>query len=253
VLIVEDDDDLRNFLHSILQSEYLILMAGNGREGLQAAQKHIPDFVVSDVMMPEMDGIEMLRELKTNLSTSHIPVVLLTAKGTIDNRLEGLEFGADDYIVKPFSVPYFRARIRNLLRQRQNLQELYCSSLVVRSHSELLRNRESSLPDREFIDRIVRQIEEHLDESNYPIEALTRSAGISRTAFFRKIKTLTGMSPVEFVREVRIRNAEKLLKTNQLMVKEVCYMVGFTDLKYFTRCFKQRFGVTPAEFKKNQH
>lgn len=250
VLIVEDDNDLRDFLQSVLQADYRVLTAKNGKSGLQTAVKRIPDFIVSDVMMPEMDGIELLKELKTNLNTSHIPVVLLTAKSRIENKLEGLEFGADDYIVKPFSVPYFRARIRNLLQQRKHLQDLYCSDFISAQKYDLLKKKSSRIPDKEFLDQIVQQIESRLDDSHYSIEELVKTTGISRTAFFKKMKALTGMSPIEFVREIRIQNAEKLLKTQQLMVKEVSYMVGFTDLKYFTQCFKAKYGLTPTEYKK---
>lgn len=250
LLIVEDDPDLRTFIQSILVSNHNVLVAENGKEGYSQAMKYIPDLIISDVMMTEMDGIELLRKLRSSLNTSHIPIILLTAKDAIEDKLEGLDMGADDYIVKPFSVPYLRARIQNLLNQRKSLQYLYSSTplSMLREYDQLKIKNIATL-DQDFLNLTIQHIENHLDNSDYSIDALTQSIGMSRTVFFKKIKSLTGMAPVHFIRDIRLQNAAKLLKTKQLMVKEVAYMVGFTDLKYFTQCFKTKYKTTPVEYR----
>ena len=249
ILVVEDDDDLRKFLVTILNPDYIVYEAVDGAEGLEVAAKVIPDFIVSDIMMPRIDGVELLRQLKSNLNTSHIPVVLLTAKTTIESKLEGLGYGADDYITKPFSVPYFRARIQNLLKQRKHLQELYMSNLRIPSL-----NLEPTEPtvvsqDDKLMEKVIQEIEKNMENNDFSIEDLRSSVGLSRTVFFKKIKSLTGLAPVEFIRDIKIKRAAQLLSTGQLSVKEVSFMVGISDPAYFRKCFKAKYDLTPAEYK----
>jgi len=248
ILIVEDDNQLRLFLKTILENDYRIFEAVDGEAGFNKAMEVIPDFIVSDVMMPRMDGLQMLQQLKTAINTSHIPVVLLTAKAAIENKLEGLEYGADDYITKPFSVPYFRARIQNLLKQREQLQRLYCSKLFEGQNTFVPQQPQISSHDEHFMQRVMQEIERNMDNSNYSIDAMATTIGVSNTLFLQKVKGLTGFTPVEFVRDIKLQRAAQLLSTRQLSVKEVTYMVGMTDAKYFRDCFRKKYGKTPSEY-----
>ena len=248
VLVVEDDDDLRQFIKSILTPDYEVLFAVDGQEGLEKALKTIPDFIVSDIMMPRMDGIQLLKELKTNINTSHIPLILLTAKTTIESKLEGLTFGADDYITKPFNVPYFRARIDNLIEQRKRLQQFYRSNhFMVDSFNP----QPSQLASQNtiFMSKIMEKIEQNMDNSEFTVEELVSTVAMSRTIFFKKIKSLTGLAPIEFIRDVRIQKAAQLIVTTQSPIKEIVYMVGMSDPKYFSKCFKKKYGLSPTEYK----
>ncbi|GHV57318.1 hybrid sensor histidine kinase/response regulator [Bacteroidia bacterium] len=253
LLIVEDDEDLRRFLHSILNADYRVLEAIDGKDGWTKAQESIPDLIVSDIMMPGLNGVELLQRLKNSLNTSHIPVVLLTAKTTIESKLEGLEYGADDYITKPFSVPYFRARIRNLLEQRERLQELYRSQLPVAKLGFEPKKPEITRQDDIFMSKVMQLIEENMSNSDFRIEEISESVGVSRSVFFKKIKGLTGLAPVEFIRDIRIQRAGQLLATGQLSIKETAYGIGMSDMSYFRKCFRQKFGVNPSEYKETQN
>ena len=252
VLIVEDDDELRNFLKIILKKNYQILEACDGISGFEMASKEHPDFMVSDIMMPGMDGIELLKKLKENLETSHIPLVLLSAKSNLESRLEGLSYGADDYITKPFSVPYFEARIANLIKQRKRLQDIYSSGLTSGMLEFDPKPFLITSQDEKLMDGVVEAIEKNMDNSEFTVEDLGQAVGMSRSSFFNKVKGLTGLSPVEFIRDIRLKRAAQLLTTGELLIKEVAYMTGFTDSRYFGECFKNKYGMTPAEFKKRQ-
>ena len=252
VLIVEDDSDLRTFLNNILSDDYNIIEAENGVEGLKTSIEKNPDFIISDIMMPIMDGIELLHKLREEITTSHIPIVLLTAKANIESKLEGLSYGADDYITKPFSVQYFKARIANLILQRKHLQEIYRTNLQSKNREFDPEPFMITPQDDLFMQNVVQVIEKNMDNSNFTVEVFGQSVGMSRTAFFNKIKSLTGLSPVEFIRDIRLKRAKQLLETNQLLIKEVAYMTGFSDTKYFGECFKTKYGITPMEFKKTK-
>lgn len=250
ILIVEDDSELRTFICNILETEYNIIEAEDGQEGLEKAEKENPDFIVSDIMMPRMDGIELLQRLKENINTSHIPVILLTAKTTIENKLEGLSLGADDYITKPFSVQYFCTKIKNLLEQRKRLQEVYRSQLMSSQNTEVSREHLSITPqNEEFIKKVIEMIETHLEESEFTIDKLSISFNMSRSVFSNKIKSLTGLPPFDLVREVRLKKAAQLLSSGEYMVKEVSYMIGIADTKYFGKIFKAKYGMSPQEYK----
>lgn len=253
VLIVEDDQDLRTFIKTILENDYIVYEAEDGLQGKTLALNEIPDFIVSDIMMPNMDGIELLQELKTNLNTSHIPVVLLTSKTTIESKLEGLAYGADDYITKPFSVSYFNARIANLLSQRKHLQEIFRSHtskgnpcqyepqpFTITSQDELL------------MTKVMTVIEANMENFEFTVDDMREHVGMSRSAFFKKIKSLTGLAPVEFIRDIKLKRAAQLLSSGEYRVKEVTFMIGFSDSKYFAKCFKEKFGITPMEYKQTK-
>jgi signal transduction histidine kinase/DNA-binding response OmpR family regulator/ligand-binding sensor domain-containing protein len=254
VLIVEDDNDLRSFIRSIIEKDYFVYEAADGTVGLELANEITPDFVVSDIMMPGMDGLELLQKLKTNRNTSHIPVVLLTSKTTIESKLEGLAYGADDYITKPFSVPYFQARISNLIQQRRLLNEIITSRMNIGTGAMNF-NPEPFVftsHDEEFMKKVLHVIEENMENYDFVVDDIAKETGMSRSVFFKKIKSLTGMAPIEFIREMKMKRAAQILISGQYMVKEVSYMVGISDTKYFAKCFRTRFGMTPMEYK-NQH
>ncbi|HOY06444.1 MAG TPA: two-component regulator propeller domain-containing protein [Saprospiraceae bacterium] len=243
LLLVEDNPEIRSYLSQNLQNEYEVEEAADGMEALEKALEHTYDLVLSDIAMPEMDGIELCRRLKTNLLTSHIPVVLLTARTSLLHKIEGLETGADDYITKPFNLQLLQLRIRNLIAIRERLKtqsgkslELSPSALTVTSI------------DEEFLVKFIRIVEEHMDESEYSIDDLAHQIAMSRMQLYRKLKALTGETPNTLIRNIRLKRAAQLLDTRQFNISEVAYKVGFTDLKYFRERFKERFGVVPSEY-----
>lgn len=254
VLVVEDDDDLRQFICSILEEDYEVHEASNGREGFEKALELIPDFIVSDIMMPEEDGMQLLANVRRNLQTSHILFLLLTAKTTLDSKLEGLEQGADEYISKPFSVTFFRARVKNLLQRRNELQSYYRDRENISPLSSGKKSDNGPLPvndnDLAFIRSINRFVEEHMGNNEYVIEDLAMEMGMSRTVFFKKVKGLTGLAPVEYIRDLLLQHAARLLTESGFNIKEIAYTVGLNDAKYFTRCFKKKYGMTPSEYRK---
>ncbi len=258
VLVVEDDADLRAFIRSIIESDYTVYEGVDGQDGWEKAQKHCPDFIVTDIMMPRMDGIELLQKLKTDKITSHIPVVMLTAKTTIESKLEGLSYGADDYITKPFSVPYFQARISNLIQQRKQLQEIFRESLIPQSANEVHSQEYFPQPalitsqDEILMAKVMKVIEENMENFDFTVEELGQNMMMSRSVFFKKVKALTGLAPVEFIRDIKMKRAAQILSSGQYMVKEVAYLIGISDTKYFAKCFKAKYGMTPLEYKNSK-
>ena len=272
MLLVEDNQELRSFLRSIFASTYRVVEASDGMEGWSKALKYLPDIIISDVMMPEKDGIEMTRELRADMTTSHIPIILLTAKTTIESKLEGLEYGADDYITKPFSATYLQARVENLLMQRKKLQNFYRDSLTHVTVSETLVAQgetlaghasaepvsspaeEPAMPemspnDRKFMDKLVDLMEQNMDNGELVVDDLVRELAVSRSVFFKKLKTLTGLAPIEFIKEMRIKRAAQLIETGEFNMTQISYMVGINDPRYFSKCFKAQVGMTPTEYR----
>jgi len=249
MLLVEDNAELRFFLRSIFGSSFQIIEAANGKEGLEKAQKYVPDMIISDVMMPEMDGIELTKELKEEMTTSHIPVVLLSAKSAIESKLQGLEYGADDYITKPFSATYLKARVDNLLVQRNKLQELYRANLMEKPQEESATQPELSPHDRRFMDKLMELMERNMDNGNLVVDDFVQEMAVSRSVFFKKLKMLTGLAPIEFIKEMRVKRAAKLIETGEYNMTQISYQVGINDPRYFSKCFKQKFGMTPTEYK----
>jgi len=270
MLLVEDNQELREFLRSIFSPMYRVVEAADGKEGASKALKYLPDIIISDVMMPEKDGIEMTRELRADMTTSHIPIILLTAKTTIESKLEGLEYGADDYITKPFSATYLQARVENLLMQRKKLQSFYRDSLM---HINISTGQEevpvatdmpsaeedvSETPpttlemspnDRKFMDKLVGLMEQNMDNGELVVDDLVRELAVSRSVFFKKLKTLTGLAPIEFIKEMRIKRATQLIETGEFNMTQISYMVGINDPRYFSKCFKAQVGMTPTEYR----
>lgn len=260
ILIVEDNNELRFFLKTIFAQYFNVIEAENGKAGLEKSKEYQPDIIVSDVMMPEMDGIDMVRALREEMTTSHIPIVLLTAKSNIESKIEGMKLGADDYITKPFSAAYLKARIFNLLEQRKKLQALYCASLLPASSEQQPtegQTEEKSAPilspnDQKFMDKVMETIEKNLDNGNLMVEHIAAEAHMSRSVFFKKLKMLTGLSPIEFLREIRMKRAAQLIETGEYNMAQIAYMVGINDSHYFSKCFKQQYGITPTEYKESR-
>lgn len=254
ILIIEDNEELRHFICNVLAKDYVVFEAMNGLQGLDITLAEIPDIVISDIMMPEMDGIEYLKRVKENSDICHIPVVLLSAKSSLNDQIQGLEYGADEYITKPFSSTYLKARVDSLLKQRQMLYDYYTSKTKGEKNTTLLEQLTPSTPqvthfDDDFIRNVLRSVEENIQNSAFKIDDLAEAMSMSRTVFYRKIKSLVGVSPVDFVKSMRIKRAIQLLEQDEYTVSEVGYMSGFTTPQYFSRVFKEAMGCTPKEYK----
>lgn len=262
ILIVEDNAAIRTFIKEALEKHYHILEGVNGKQGLTMATEHIPDLIVSDVMMPEMDGLEFCSQIKTDARTSHIPVILLTAKTGVANQLSGLQTGADIYLTKPFSIQVLELQIRNLLAGRQLLWKRFQRDLQIPgiipaeetgAIAETAEKPAALHPmDEAFIQSIVQMVEEHMEDPDFGIALLSKKAAMSQPVLFKKIKAITGMSANDFVKSLRLKRATELLQENRYTVYEVAYMVGYENSKYFSREFKKQFGKTPSEFGKQE-
>lgn len=244
VLVIDDNTDIRQYERTLLQDEYIVLEAADGKEGLAVALKEVPDLVICDVMMPVMDGLEFTKQLKTNTATSHIPVIMLTAKNLEEHRAEGYEHGADSYITKPFHSKVLLARIENLLRQRQLLKNLYQGTKVAEKEIS-----ESYLEDRDkqFLKQLQAIIQKNLSDSEFGVENMGQQIGLSRVQLYRKVKAMTGSSVVDLLRKARLAKARRLLETRSMSVSEVAYEVGFSAPSYFTKCFKEEYGMLPGD------
>lgn len=246
VLIVEDNRDLTEYLQHILATEYRVVSAADGKSGLEQAFELIPDIIVSDVMMPVMDGIALLERLKSDIRTSHIPVVMLTAKADITSRLTGLEKGADEYLAKPFHEKELRIRLRNLIDMRERMQQHFASLTPDATH---LQDKSLKI-ENEFIRKIRAFMEENIAAEEFEIQQLCRQMAMSRAQLYRKFKALTGKSVFEYLRTLRLHKAKELLLTSTLNVTQVCFDVGFNNLSHFSRIFTEEFGRKPSDFRK---
>jgi signal transduction histidine kinase/DNA-binding response OmpR family regulator len=243
VLIVEDNPDVRLFVKDCLDNDYHILLAPDGQAGLETARKSIPDLIISDVMMPHMDGFELCRELKTDDRTSHIPVVMLTARAEQVDKMAGLTTGADDYLIKPFDARELLARVANLISQRKKLQEHYRRSLTFAASNPV----EADSVDAVFLKKVREAVETNLEDENFSVVELGLQVGMSRSQLHRKLSALTGFSPNEIIRNMRLERAKELLEKKAGNASEIAYMTGFNSPAYFAKCFKDYFGVTPSE------
>lgn len=257
ILVVEDNEELKAFLKSILSENYTVITASNGEEGLQHAVDDLPDLIISDVMMPVMDGLEMIRQIKENNNICHIPIIVLSAKASLDDRIAGLEQGIDDYITKPFSATYLKTRVASLLRQRKALQELYMNRLMegknTSSPDPLTPSQPQITPyDEQFMKKVMAYMEEQMDNAELTIDEFAEQLMLSRTIFYRKLKSIVGLTPVDFIREIRIKRAVQLIDSDEYNFSQVAYMTGFNDPKYFSKCFKKVIGITPSEYKEKK-
>ncbi len=252
ILVVEDNAELRTFLKDILNDTYQVIEASDGKEGFELAVQQLPDFIISDVMMPRMDGLDMVKAIKENREVSHIPIVLLSAKSSLDDRIHGLERGVDDYITKPFSSTYLKTRIRLLLQQRKQLQEYYVQNVLPFGETSLNESDDNKLSplDIRFMKQVVEVVEKNLDNSNFSVDEFAQELQMGRTSFYRKLKSITGLSPIDYILDIRIKRSVQLLKEGKHNISSIAYMTGFDDPKYFTKFFKKRIGITPSEYVK---
>ena len=244
LLIVDDTADIRTYLRTIMQGRYQLLEAADGQEGLKTAREQVPDLIVSDVIMPVMNGLEFCQQVKDDMATSHIPVILLTARALNQHQIEGYRSGADAYITKPFQADLLLARIENLLHSRLRLKSLFGSA-------EPAQKTAAEVPQDPFIDKFRSVVETHMRDSELSVEEISAEMGLSRVQLYRKVKALTGQTPNEQLRKARLIRGKKLLATTDLTISEVAYQVGFTAPSYFTKCFKDEFGVLPGEARKD--
>jgi DNA-binding response OmpR family regulator len=243
ILIIEDNYELRNYLKNLLSPDYRVVTAPNGKQGLETALTIIPDLVITDVMMPQMDGFDVCRQLKNDVHTSHMPVILLTALDEPEKQIGGLKTGADAYITKPFDENVLVAQIENLIRSRSKLREVFSvSDTEWSSGMELLHS------DRMLIDKATAIVELNLNDKTFVIDHLAAKLGISTSSIYRKLKVLTNQSPTEFVRYIRLKKAIRLMNEGNTNVDEISYAVGFNSHSYFTSSFKKQFGKTPSDY-----
>jgi len=246
MLIVEDNAELRNYVANFFRSDYKVLTADNGEKGLEIAQKELPNIIISDLMMPKMDGIEMCKRIKTDIKTSHIPVLILTAKSGLENEKEGLETGADEFVLKPFNIEVLKLRVDNILRTKRRWIQKFKTLPNATAWKEL-----SNKLDQEFLKKTIEIIRKNMDNTDFSVQQLSEDAGISRSVMFKKIKSITGQSSSEFIRTIRIKKAEELMRTSNYLITEIIFMVGFSDPKYFRTCFKKQYDMTPSEYLKS--
>jgi DNA-binding response OmpR family regulator len=246
ILVVEDNPDMQHFLDDILSKYYQVGTANNGLEGLKMARNQSFDLILSDVMMPEMDGIAFCKKIKENFATSHLPVILLTAKALEESKLDGYIKGADDYITKPFNPELLLVRVKNLLQQREQLRKVFNKNFMLTPKTEMIAS-----PDEEFLARLVNLMNENLSEAEFNVKSMCQSMHLSHMHFIRKVKQLTGKKPIDLLKSFRMKKAKDLLMQQKLTIAEVAYMVGFDLPNSFSRSFKKEFDLTPTEFVKN--
>ncbi len=268
ILVVEDNADMRNFISLILREEYNIVTSANGKIGMEKAAELLPDLIISDYMMPVMDGVDMAGHLRKDISTSHIPIIMLSARTDEASVILGLRTGVDAYIEKPFSADVLRARIRNLIEMRSSLQRMYFERFVNKSSVSLNPSLSSDCTantssvaagssvsmdaDQRFLVRLTSLLEENISNGDLSVDDVARMMGMSRSVYFKKLKALTGVGPNDFFKSLRLQRAVELLGAGEMSVTEISYAVGIADAHYFSKCFKQKFGVTPTEWRRNK-
>ncbi len=243
LLIIDDDEEVRKYIHTSLNTRYRILEADNGVDGFKTAKEKIPDLIISDIKMPKLGGIELCMQLKENVKTSHIPVILLTAYTNSEYRMTSLEKGADAYITKPFNIELLEAQVVNLLQSRGKLIDKYSRELVLGPKKVAVKDI-----DAEFLKQVTAKIEVHMADSDFNSEFLAREIGLSRMQLYRKLRSLTDQTVHEFIRNIRLKRAVQLLEEKKMTITEVAYEVGFNDLTYFARCFRKQYNKSPSEY-----
>ena len=245
VLIIDDNADIRSYVHGLLHTDYTVIEAADGSEGIRKAMKYVPDLIISDVMMPGIDGIECCRRLKSELQTCHIPVILLTACSLDEQRIQGYDGGADSYISKPFSSQLLLARVRNLIDSHRRLKQFF-------GDGQTLAKEDVCDMDKDFVEKFKALIDAKMGDSNLNVEDLGKDMGLSRVQLYRKIKSLTNYSPNELLRIARLKKAASLLASSDMTVSEIGYEVGFSSPSYFTKCYKEQFGESPTDLLKRK-
>jgi len=245
LLIIDDNEDFRNFISTLFMDSFCVITANDGETAHALVLEKLPDLIISDVMMPKMDGFELCRLIKEDIRTSHIPIILLTAKTSDENKYSGIEAGADDYISKPFNIEILKLKVSHLIKQQRKLQEKF------RDKTDILTGEDNiNSPDEEFLKKAVAVVEKNMSDPEFLVEDLGKEMGMSRVYFYKKILSLTSKTPSEFIRFIRLKRAAQLLRKTQFFVNEVAFKVGFNNPKYFRKYFKEEFGETPNEYKK---
>jgi signal transduction histidine kinase/ligand-binding sensor domain-containing protein/DNA-binding response OmpR family regulator len=247
ILVVEDNADVRGYIRENFDFHYRVIEARDGQAGLERAIEQVPDLIISDLMMPKMDGIELCRRLKIDERTSHIPVILLTARATGDSRVQGLETGADDYVTKPFVPLELQVRVKNLIEQRKKLRERFGREVKLQPKDVAITSA-----DEKFLNRAVEVVEKEMSDPDFSVEAFEKAMVLSKMQLYRKLKSLTDQSPNEFIRTLRLKKAAMLLEKRSGNIAEITYEVGFNNLSYFSKCFRDLYGVTPSDYLQRQ-
>jgi DNA-binding response OmpR family regulator len=243
MLIVEDNPDMKLYIKNEFVSNYRVIEASNGLSGVNKAFDEIPDVIISDIMMPEMDGMELCKTLKTDERTSHIPLVLLTAKNSEENTLKGLESGADDYITKPFNSSILKVKINNLVESRHLLQKRF-----IKEPGATIKDISPTLLDEKFLKKAYKLIEENLSNADFDAKDFAKVIGMSRAQLYRKINAVSGQTVKEFIRIIRLKKAAEIMKDTDLNISELAFMVGFNSDTYFIKSFGDYFGISPAKY-----
>ena len=245
ILLVEDNKEFRHYMFELLSKKYNVLEAGDGEEGERIATTKFPDLIISDIMMPKVDGLELCKRIKSNIQVSHIPVILLTVRSTDESKLFGYESGADEYISKPFNLDILLLRIQKLINEEKARQRSFSQGININPGEVTI----TSI-DEQFIEKVCALIQKNIDNPEYSVEKLSADVGMERTVLYRKLNAIAGQTPSDFIRSIRLKHAAQLLNKGY-QVGEVADMVGFNTPKYFTKYFKQAFGVTPSQYKTN--
>jgi DNA-binding response OmpR family regulator/anti-sigma regulatory factor (Ser/Thr protein kinase) len=245
VLIVDDNAEMRLFLENQLRGTYRVITADNGQKGLDEAIQHFPDLIISDVMMPLMDGLEFCTKVKSDVRICHIPVILLTARSSTDHQIEGIKTGADAYLTKPFNIDYLDARVQNLIESRVRLRAAFTQ--VTDEPKDIEKSVSNDL-DKEFLQKATVVVETNMEDPSFTVPRFIQEMGMSNSVLYRKLKALTDLSANEFIRHIRLKKASEILQTGQFNVAEVAVKVGFNDPKYFSTCFKKQYGKSPMQY-----
>lgn len=247
ILFVEDNEDIRSYVNESLSDEYEVKLASNGKIGLDMAINLIPDIIISDIMMPEMDGFEMCKQVKNNVCTCHIPVIMLTAKDSLHDKEEGYKIGADSYITKPFSASLLKIRIKNIIDVRKNISEKLSNEITIKEKKKIIEDSTSKL-DNDFLNKFNDIVESNLSMEKMDVGYIAEKLCMSNSTLYRKIKALTGLSTNEYVRKIKMKHAEKLLLEGKYNISEIAFMIGMNSTVYFRQCFKEEFGVVPSDY-----
>ena len=247
ILLVDDNYDFLKFLSESLAKQYHVLKATNGKHALNVLEKEDIDLVVSDIMMPEMDGLELCSTIKNDIRYSHIPIILLTAKASEEHQLEGLSVGADDYITKPFNMEVLKLRINKIIEMNVKRQEIFNQEIKIEP------SRITITPlDQQLVEKAIQIVEDNISETEFSVEELASSLNISRSYFYKKMIKITGKKPIEFIRTIRMKRAQQLLTESQMQVSEIAYTLGYNSPKVFSKHFKEEFNISPSEFIRQQ-
>ncbi len=252
LLVIDDNTDIQQLVTELMKDDYRVICAPDGQEGLRLAARYVPDLIICDVMMPVMDGLECCRKIKEEISTSHIPVLMLTACTMDEQRASGYESGADGYLSKPFSSKVLKARCHSLIENRKRIRQLWKTTDVTYAGSDSKSTPASAAStdiDNDFYARFIKIFRKEMGNAEINVDALAAKMGLGRSQFYRKIKSLTNYSPVELIRQLRLKQARTLLTTTGKTISEIAYEVGFSTPAYFTKCYREAFGETPSELR----